>query len=64
MSNVDKKKNTKGGVQIKNTVKTGKGNNIQMPTLDQFMELVTGENGALAITPSGYNVYNKYNKGT
>ena len=37
-------------------------NGHQMPSLDQFMELVKNENAALAATPSGYNVYNKYSK--
>jgi hypothetical protein len=64
MSNLSNKKKNKGSVHIENTAKTAKSNNIQMPTLDQFMELITGENGALAITPSGYNAYRKYNKGT
>lgn len=35
---------------------------IQMPTLDQFMNLVKSEKSALASSPSGYNVYNKYSK--
>lgn len=36
--------------------------NFKLPTLDQFMELVTAEQTALTATPSGYNVYNKYHK--
>ena len=34
----------------------------KMPSLDQFMDLVKSEKSALASTPSGYNVYNKYSK--
>jgi hypothetical protein len=41
---------------------TEKENGFKLPTLDQFMELVTAEKTTLAATPSGYNVYNKYNK--
>ena len=35
---------------------------VHMPTLDQFMELITNENKSVTATPSGYNVYNKYHK--
>ncbi len=35
---------------------------FKMPTLDQFMELVTGEDSTVMATTSAYNVYNKYNK--
>ena len=35
---------------------------FKMPTLEQFMELVTGENSTVMATTSAYNVYNKYNK--
>lgn len=37
--------------------------NFKMPTLEQFMELITDENKLLATTPSSYNAYRKYNKG-
>ena len=37
-------------------------NGFQLPTLDQFMEIVSGEKQTLMATASGYNVYNKYNK--
>ena len=42
--------------------KKGNGEMNELPTLDQFMELVTAEQTNLAATPSGYNVYNKYHK--
>jgi len=35
---------------------------VHMPTLDQFMELITNENKSVTATQSGYNVYNKYHK--
>ena len=36
--------------------------NFNLPSLDQFMEMISGENTLLSAAPSGYNVYNKYNK--
>lgn len=36
--------------------------NFNLPTLDQFMNIISGETDMLTATPSGYNVYNKYNK--
>jgi hypothetical protein len=35
---------------------------FHMPTLSAFMALISAEESAVASTPSGYNVYNKYNK--
>lgn len=37
-------------------------NEFEVPTLDQFMELVTDEKKSVVSSPSGYNVYNKYHK--
>jgi len=34
----------------------------QVPTLDQFMALITDEQKSVVSSPSGYNVYNKYHK--
>lgn len=36
--------------------------NFNLPTLDQFMDIISGETNMITSTPSGYNVYNKYNK--
>lgn len=35
---------------------------VSLPTLDQFIALLSREDGQLAACASGYNVYNKYNK--
>lgn len=35
---------------------------FSLPTLDQFMKLISNEDQAMMATTSGYNVYNKYNK--
>jgi hypothetical protein len=37
-------------------------NEFEVPTLDQFMELVTDEKKSVVSSPSGYRVYNKYHK--
>lgn len=34
----------------------------QVPTLEDFMNLITDESKSVTSTPSGYNVYNKYHK--
>lgn len=49
---------------VKQSTKTVKGinTNQQMPSLSQFMNLIKSEKSALASSPSGYNVYNKYDK--
>ena len=39
-----------------------KKESFELPTLNQFMELVTGESSTIMATTSAYNVYNKYNK--
>lgn len=44
------------------TASTKKAGSFQMPTLDQFMQLITDEQKSVMSTPSGYNVYNKYHK--
>jgi len=53
--------------QLSSTATLNKKENVakkahKMPSLDQFMDLVKSEKSALASTPSGYNVYNKYSK--
>lgn len=35
----------------------------KLPTLEQYMELITNENISMASTPTSYNSYKKYNKG-
>lgn len=45
-----------------NSARDNKIKDLQMPTLDQFMDLITNENKSVTATPSGYNVYNKYHK--
>ena len=45
---------------VKKVQETKEG--FKMPTLEQFMELVTSENSTVVATTSAYNVYNKYNK--
>ena len=60
----NEQQNTAEIVEAKNQ-SAGKENaktDFSLPTLDQFMEIISGENNMLAATPSGYNVYNKYNK--
>lgn len=44
------------------TDKAMEENTLRLPTLDQFMELITDEQKSVASSPSGYNVYNKYHK--
>lgn len=34
----------------------------QVPSLEDFMNLITDESKSVKSTPSGYNVYNKYHK--
>lgn len=48
--------------QAEDTAKVKKAGGFQMPTLDQFMDLITDEHKSVISTPSGYNVYNKYHK--
>ncbi len=45
---------------------TKETNDLKMPTLDQFMELIKDEGNALNTgnSPSAYNAYRKYNKGS
>ena len=45
-------------------VTSKKATTHEMPSLDQFMDLIKSEKSALASMPSGYNVYNKYSKGS
>ncbi len=63
MNNINNKneKADKGSVHADKSA-TEKEKEFKLPTLNQFMELVTAEQTTLAATPSGYNVYNKYNK--
>lgn len=55
------KTSTKDGAKTKKTANEN-AESFKLPTLDQFMELVTAEQTTLTATPSGYNVYNKYHK--
>jgi hypothetical protein len=50
----------KNNQPVNERVKTKDG--FQLPSLEQFMEIVSGERQTLTATASGYNVYNKYNK--
>jgi len=45
---------------VKNLEETKEG--FKLPTLDQFMDIVSGEHQKPLTVASGYNVYNKYNK--
>lgn len=48
--------------QLPKDKKIQKSAKHKMPSLEQFMDLVISENTAIAASPSGYNVYNKYSK--
>lgn len=48
--------------QAEDTAKVKQAGGFQMPTIDQFMDLITDEQKSVMSTPSGYNVYNKYHK--
>lgn len=61
MNKVSNNQVNKGGAHTDKSA-TAIGKEFKLPTIDQFMELVTNEKTTLAATPSGYNVYNKYNK--
>lgn len=54
------------GEAIKNTAISQTAASVvtvaSLPTLDQFVAMLSKEDSQLAASASGYNVYNKYNK--
>jgi hypothetical protein len=61
-SNADTNQLVKTGESSQSIGANANDKGFQMPSLAQFMELITDEDKSVVSSPSAYNVYNKYHK--